>query len=51
MAPSLLKSAQSVASPTAQNAIRDDRAFAAWSEAVKQQMLAALQKRQKDDQG
>jgi hypothetical protein len=32
--------------PTAQDALGNQADFAAWSEAVKRQMLAALQKRQ-----
>jgi hypothetical protein len=34
---------------TGKEACKDEQNFAAWSEAVKKQMLAALQKRQKPD--
>ena len=34
-------------SPTARNALHDREEFTLWAEAVRQQMLNALQKRQK----
>jgi hypothetical protein len=34
---------------TGKEAVKNEQTFAAWSEAVKQQMLAALQKRQRLD--
>jgi hypothetical protein len=47
MTNSSLKSSQPSTTLTGKDAFKDDQIFAAWSEAVKQQMLAALQKRQK----
>ncbi|HSM83020.1 MAG TPA: hypothetical protein VLS96_15120 [Nodosilinea sp.] len=42
-----LNSPSSARRPTAQDALENREDFAAWAEAVKQQMLAALQKRQR----
>ncbi|MFQ4136555.1 hypothetical protein PGN35_009555 [Nodosilinea sp. PGN35] len=40
-------SASTAHRPTAQDALENREDFVAWAEAVKQQMLAALQKRQR----
>jgi len=47
MTNSSLKPSYPTAVLTGKAAFKDEQMFAAWSEAVKQQMLAALQKRQK----
>lgn len=41
------RSASPVSSPTSRDALHNREDFALWAEAVRQQMLNALQKRQK----